>query len=186
MIVILTFLTKIVINESAYSVPLDTPITSFSRRHHRHRSLVTLHFLVNHRLNLCCVLCSVNTLTYCLLVDILTIISKTCILWEEIVRIKGVLLIQCYNQLTTPLVLIKIEDRLSRGVDYQIITGIYDSCWRDLPRTRLSANGRKCEYFLMREYENSLADGQSWAIVERNMMLCLFWKLLKISSKTTV
>lgn len=158
MIVILTFLTKIVINESAYSVPLDTPIISFPGQHHRYRSLVALRFLVNHRLNLCCVLCSVNTLTYYLSVDILIIISKTCILWEEIVRIKGVLLIQCYNQLTTSLVLIEIGDRLSRGVDYQIVTEIYDYCWRDLLRTRLSANGRKCKYFLMREYENFLAD----------------------------
>lgn len=42
--VALNSLTKTMLNESAYSVALDTPITSLVPRHHRHRSLVALGF----------------------------------------------------------------------------------------------------------------------------------------------
>lgn len=55
------------------------------------------------------------TLTYCLSVDILTVISKSYILQETIVGIKGVfvnVLTQCYNQLTTLIILIETGDRL--------------------------------------------------------------------------
>lgn len=62
MTIALTFLTKIVINESAYPVPLDTPITSFPPRYHRHRTSLALRFLINHYLYLYCVFRSVNDL----------------------------------------------------------------------------------------------------------------------------
>ena len=51
------------------------------------------------------------------------------------------LLLQRYDQSTISIILNEMN-RPIRGVDYRIVTRIYDSRWRDLPRTRLSANGR--------------------------------------------
>jgi hypothetical protein len=63
--------------------------------------------------------------TYCLSVAILNVISKTYIL-REVVGTKSALLTQCYNQLTIPITLMEIENRLIRGVDYQIVRRIYN------------------------------------------------------------
>lgn len=61
MTVALTLLTKIVINESAYPVSLETPITSFPTRYHRHRTSLALRFSISHYLYLYCVLRSVRS-----------------------------------------------------------------------------------------------------------------------------
>ena len=51
----------------------------------------------------------------------------------------------CYSSViissTTSINLNEMGDRSFRGVDDLIVTGIYDSRWRDLQRTRLSVNG---------------------------------------------
>lgn len=90
MTVALTSLMKIVINESAFPVPLDTPIASFPPRRHRHRTSLALRSLISYHLHLYCVERPVNVSTYCLSVDVLTVVSKSYILREEVVGIKSV------------------------------------------------------------------------------------------------
>jgi hypothetical protein len=85
MTVALAFLTKIVIHESAFLVPLDTLMANFPPRHHPHRTSLALRSLTSYNLHLYCVERAVNVSTYCLSV------SKSYIL-REVVGIKSVLL----------------------------------------------------------------------------------------------
>ena len=122
-----------------WSRALDTPILSFPPpRHRRRASLIFYPSNSQHPFDQVYILRSVIYLTHTYLSVKLASIQSC---WNKLWFVTGYISI-IFN-LTILIIPKEIRDRSFRGVDYLIVTGIYDSRWRASSRSRLSASGRK-------------------------------------------
>ena len=157
-----------------WSRALDTPILSSPPPRHRRRVSLIFHLSNSqHSFDRVYTLRSVTYLTNPYApVWLLSLQNSWNKLW----------FVTCYISvifnLTTSIILIEIGDRSFRGVDYLIVTGIYDSRWRASLRSRLSVSGRK---FTINIKKNRLF--QSLLVERWKFNRNFFFKILLMTSK---